>query len=279
VMCSGSPNSQRQQLWAKTKWDNTSSRPADCRYHPLLYHMLDVAAVAGPVWDHCLMPQLRKRVERSIGIHSRTEIVFLSGAHDLGKASPGFQKKVPALTQLSELQFSDNDQNRPHGFITAHILKEALGSGLTSVLLGQIAGGHHGVFPRSAELRMGRDTLGNNCWKTARQELAQKIDPCPAYWARLEKHFFALLEHLPNDWDTAGDDWKPDDPQSATNTWRYHVKQEAEQALKESVRSLGTTARAIQAVARSARIYDSHLEPPQQKPITTKGKRKGGKKK
>src|SRR5208337_4308534 len=56
-----------------------------------------------------------------------------------------------------------------------HVLNEALGSCSVSVVLAQIAGGHHGVFPRSAELRMGRDTLGNNCWNTARQELLHEF--------------------------------------------------------------------------------------------------------
>ena len=176
MISSASQSPQWPQLWAKTQSDKTSHSRTHCRYQPLLYHMLDVAAVAGLVWDHCLIPQLRRRLEDSLGTDARTEIVFLSGAHDLGKASPGFQKKkVPELSQHFGLQFSDNDQNRPHGFISAHVLKEALGSCSASAILGQIAGGHHGVFPRSAELRMGRDTLGNNCWKTARQELLQEF--------------------------------------------------------------------------------------------------------
>ena len=175
MVCSSSPNSKWAQLWAKTKWVRSNQSPTDCRYHPLLYHMLDVAAVAGLVLDHWLMPQLRERLECSLGIPARTKIVLLSGAHDLGKGSPGFQKRVLQLSQHSGLPFSDNDQNRPHGCITAHVLNEVLGSCPASAVLGQIAGGHHGVFPRSAELRMGRDSLGNNCWKAARQELLQEF--------------------------------------------------------------------------------------------------------
>lgn len=175
MVCSGSQNPQWPQLWAKTNRDWTNQNRADCRYHPLLYHMLDVAAVSWLVWDHCLSPQLRKRLEYSLRADARTQIVFLSGAHDLGKASPGFQKKVPELSQNSGLPFSENDQDRPHGFIGAHVLKEVLGSCSASAVLAQIAGGHHGVFPRSADLRMGRDRLGNNCWKTARQELLQGL--------------------------------------------------------------------------------------------------------
>ena len=153
-------------LWGKTQPD----KPGE--FHPLIYHMLDVAAVAGLVWDHGLSPQLRKRLEYSLGTDARIQIVSLSGAHDIGKASPGFQKKVPELAQCSGLPFSENDQNRLHGLISAHILKEVLGSCSTSILA-QVTGGHHGIFPRSVELHLGRDTLGNNCWKIARKELLQ----------------------------------------------------------------------------------------------------------
>jgi CRISPR-associated endonuclease/helicase Cas3 len=173
-------NPQQPQFWAKTNREKTNREKtkrstAICRYHPLLYHMLDVAAVAGLVWDHCLIPQLRKRLECSLGTDARTEIMFLSGMHDIGKASPGFQKRVPELSKYSGLPLSENDQNRPHGAISAFVLREALGSSLASSALGQIAGGHHGVFPRSTELRMGRDTLGNNYWKTARQEVIREL--------------------------------------------------------------------------------------------------------
>lgn len=158
-------------LWAKTDQGN-----GDSLYHPLLYHMLDVAAVAGLVWDHHLSAGLRKRLEWGLGLaDARTLVVFVTGAHDIGKASPGFQKKAPGLRECSELPFSNNDRDFPHGFISARILNELLGHCSASALLGQIVGGHHGVFPRSAELQMGRDTLGNEDWKTARDRVLNKF--------------------------------------------------------------------------------------------------------
>ena len=109
-------------------------------------------------------------------------------------------------------------------------------------------------------------------------KVAESIDPRPAYWARMEKHFFELLEHLPEDWDNANEGWKPDEKQTATNTWRDRVKKEATQALEESICSLGTTARAIQAIARVRTDFnDDDLKPKQQ--TTAKKKTKGGKKK
>lgn len=108
--------------------------------------------------------------------------------------------------------------------------------------------------------------------------MANDLDPRPAYWARLERHFFNLLENLPNDWDVKAGGWKPDEEQKATIEWRKQVKYEAQRALEESIRQLGTTARAIQAVARVRTDFnDDDLKPPAQKQPKAKGK--GGKKK
>ncbi|MDP8239696.1 MAG: type I-E CRISPR-associated protein Cse1/CasA [Candidatus Hatepunaea meridiana] len=97
-------------------------------------------------------------------------------------------------------------------------------------------------------------------------KLSETIASRPAYWARLEKHFYTLLENLPYDWDKANGEWKPNDQQLATKKWREHIKREAEQALNESIRSLGNTARAIQAVARVRTDFNDYdLEPWQQK--------------
>lgn len=158
-------------LWAKT-----GRGEDDGRFHPLLFHMLDVAAVAGLVWDHCLTPKVRKRLELAFGVaEARILFVFLAGAHDIGKACPGFQKKATRLSGCLDLPFSGNDRSYPHGFITASVLKDIMGTSPTAILLGQVAGGHHGIFPRSSDLRMGRDTLGSNDWNAARQGLMDEF--------------------------------------------------------------------------------------------------------
>jgi len=121
---------------------------------------------------------------------------------------------------------------------------------------------------------------GHHPEKDKSAKLVESIDPSPAYWARLEKHFFSLLENLPNDWDETNGDWRPDNQQEATRMWRIHVKEEAQRALEESIRTLGTTARAIQAIARVRTDFnDDDLKPPPQKAGMAKGKEKGGKKK
>jgi len=113
--------------------------------------------------------------------------------------------------------------------------------------------------------------------------IVNAIDPRPAYWARLEKHFFDLLENLPSDWDGGAGDWRSDDQLIATRTWRDAIKQAAKRALEESIRCLGTTARAISAVARVRTDFsDNDLRPQTLKAKTSKRKSKsaskGGKK-
>lgn len=127
---------------------------------------------------------------------------------------------------------------------------------------------------RTADGRFPDDAHNASCLS-----LSKNLDPCPAYWARMERHFFTLLEHLPKDWDNANEGWRPDENQMATNTWRERVKKEAKDALEESTRSLGTTARAIQAVARVRTDFndDDLKSKPQQR--QKKRETKGGKKK
>jgi CRISPR-associated endonuclease/helicase Cas3 len=153
-------------LWAKT--DNLRAG----WYHPLLFHMLDVAAVASIAWESHLSNGIRRRLQTALGGGGAAPLVaFLAGAHDIGKASPAFQGKVPALSSVVTLLFSENDQIRSHGFISAHAMNQMLGPCPAASVFAQIVGGHHGIFPRSCDLRMGSDSLGNHEWKQAREEL------------------------------------------------------------------------------------------------------------
>ncbi len=155
-------------IWAKTsKTDKTA-------WHPLMLHLLDVAAVAGFVWEHNLADGLRKRLESIFSANDiKPIIMFLAGAHDIGKASPGFQKEVWKIAECSGFIYSENDRNCPHGLVTAVALGEFMPSAFR--LLGQLSGGHHGVFPRASQLQLGRDSLGNQQWQNARTEMLNKL--------------------------------------------------------------------------------------------------------
>lgn len=81
------------QLWAKA----TSSEPR--KYHCLICHLVDVAAVAENLWDIVLPVSTKRHVCSLLGNPLcdtvKTWMAFLAGLHDIGKCSPAFQKKCP----------------------------------------------------------------------------------------------------------------------------------------------------------------------------------------
>ena len=82
-------------FWAKTAWDGT---PGISAYN----HMVNVGCVA-----HCLAEMSPKLLER-FNLKSKT-IGALAALHDLGKISPGFQRKCEAW--LAENDLTRTDRN------------------------------------------------------------------------------------------------------------------------------------------------------------------------
>lgn len=68
--------------------------------------------------------------------------------------------------------------------------------------------------------------------------LVSKFDPRRVFWARLEDHLYHLLEHLPKQRDAALEDWEK------------AVGQTAQDCLRAACNALGTSPRAITAVAQ-----------------------------
>ncbi|HZS93991.1 MAG TPA: CRISPR-associated endonuclease Cas3'', partial [Chloroflexota bacterium] len=109
-------------LWAKH-----GKRPG---YHPLLYHLLDVAAVALALWDVSLDPRLRRWVAASLGLSeadARAWVAFLTGSHDIGKATIAFERQVPAACdRLDRAGFvgpASSPSHAPHGAVSARELR------------------------------------------------------------------------------------------------------------------------------------------------------------
>ena len=73
--------------------------------------------------------------------------------------------------------------------------------------------------------------------------MAASLDPQRAYWARLERHFYEFLEDLPGD------------PNQALERWFDAIEGEARRAFREACRVVGTSARAIRAVARVPAVF------------------------
>ncbi len=83
-------------FWAKTcKWVKTCPTCCDTRLHPLILHMLDVAASAEAILAR--EPETtRQRIAAVLGLPWETAkpwLLVLIACHDLGKACSGFQLK------------------------------------------------------------------------------------------------------------------------------------------------------------------------------------------
>jgi CRISPR-associated endonuclease/helicase Cas3 len=165
-------------LWGKTGDGN--------RYHPLLCHLLDVAVTARQLWRYALPRTLSTRISSSLGIvedEAAHAVSLLAGLHDLGKASPGFQRKSPVhARELPEnLSIPTNTIDCPHGIITAREVRRIFTDcytidGRTANLLGRIIGGHHGIFPPAEEIEsLARGALGDDHWHQAREELVAQL--------------------------------------------------------------------------------------------------------
>ncbi|MEJ7654066.1 MAG: CRISPR-associated endonuclease Cas3'' [Chloroflexia bacterium] len=139
-------------LWAK--WSKGDSPT----YHPLLCHLCDVAAVTLEMWVAVLSPWVRRSFADDLGLSDEDTgrwLAYLSGLHDIGKASPTFQLKVEASRlelQAAGLPLRTKAGTVPHGTVSAVVLSKLLVekhdlSGELASKVATVVGGHHGVFP------------------------------------------------------------------------------------------------------------------------------------
>ncbi|WP_298591595.1 CRISPR-associated helicase Cas3' [uncultured Kocuria sp.] len=116
------------ELWGKTDRQATGGSVTT---HPLLWHLLDVAAVAEELWDHYVPARFRTDLTTTLGLldpgMGRAWFAVLAAMHDLGKASWSFQSQAPAACTPAVAALAVRE-NRD----TTH---EAIGLGALSCLL------------------------------------------------------------------------------------------------------------------------------------------------
>lgn len=145
-------------FWAKSHDNGAESLS-------LLQHSRDISSVIINVCDELLSPASREFLETSLNGASLYAVLQLAAlAHDVGKASPFFQQKVPQLSaRVSAAGYDGSDVSskemsaNPHSIISAHTLLAWLAD-RTGAPLGPIArkfwfsiiAGHHGTFSEMA---------------------------------------------------------------------------------------------------------------------------------
>lgn len=169
-----------QLLWAKTgSYDRT---------HPLICHLIDVGQAALALWHHNFSKRLQRQIANALGLGDDTAgagraVAFWASLHDLGKASPSFQRLYkPAVPILERAKFSFppliGKEDVWHATITTTTLAPWLEkvTGLDRDHAQQIAqalGGHHGNWPSSGDFERfcKPKMVGDDAWDTLRGAL------------------------------------------------------------------------------------------------------------
>ncbi|WSY28510.1 CRISPR-associated endonuclease Cas3'' [Streptomyces sp. NBC_00887] len=161
--------------------------------YPVLFHMLDVAVVAGELWDKYLTLQQRRLIADGLGLglaDARKVVMFWAGCHDLGKVSR-FQECEPVgWARVSDELRADTGgwplmrHERASMHAMAQILAEfgypLSGNASPAVRAAQIIGGHHGWFHQcdvrgSASSAGVQAELGGPLWQEVRLRYAAQV--------------------------------------------------------------------------------------------------------
>ncbi|TJZ99607.1 CRISPR-associated endonuclease Cas3'' [Actinacidiphila oryziradicis] len=161
--------------------------------HPLLFHMLDVAAVAGELWDRFLTGSQRRVIADGLDVtvgQARRLTMFFAACHDLGKASRWQEREGFVWARVGEALRADTGgwQRMPHERASMHAALhlladlgyDATGNDSPAVRVAQILGGHHGRYLQvdlggaAGEARV-REALGGAVWQDLRRRYVNLI--------------------------------------------------------------------------------------------------------
>jgi CRISPR-associated endonuclease/helicase Cas3 len=214
-------NNNLASIWAKTERNGSGG------WHPLVLHMLDVAASAEAVLTR--EPEsTRMRMAACLGMDwgedARAWLLLMVACHDLGKACPGFQCKWPVLVTLTGLRLPRSPNTEiNHAFLSQVALTELLQEKgwpcELAELVADAVGCHHGNRASPTTLnRLGGDerAIGRNDWAQARRGILEalltvfnpsRIPTKPT----LSGPDFMLLSGLTSfaDWIGSNQDWFP----------------------------------------------------------------------
>jgi len=155
----------------------------------LLQHLFDTAAVAELIWEHYLSPGTRRWLDACSAARGKHLYALLAGLHDVGKASPAFQAKVPDLARrvqdagLSWKRLDKDSAAWHHTGAGAVILRTVLPqhnwTPQSVDWVWPLIAGHHGLVPEAEKLLVAR-RLGNaqgrgQEWVAAQRDLVEAV--------------------------------------------------------------------------------------------------------
>lgn len=159
-------------------------------YHPLICHLIDVAAVAEAFWDEIFSQSLKSRLMKLFSKNeclTKSWLIFLAGIHDIGKATPIFQSKISEFAKtLNECFNLDTFSYKIfHSILSGEIFSQFFNSypyqtRIPKNLLNDlkyIIGGHHGRFPKTRYFHeLIPDYLGDEKWKKIQYDLIKILE-------------------------------------------------------------------------------------------------------
>jgi CRISPR-associated endonuclease/helicase Cas3 len=206
-----------KNIWAK------SSTTEEGRWHPLILHMLDVAAAADAIIAR-EPGTTRERLADVVGLDwggARPWLLLLIACHDLGKACPGFQCKWKNLSGLDNGISPDTKIN--HAFVSQielfGLLTEREWPEDLAGLAADAVGCHHGERAKPTtltDLEGNRRALGKSEWRDARRAIFEALlhvfaPDEPPTKTTLSGPDFTLLAGLTSfaDWVGSNETWFP----------------------------------------------------------------------
>ena len=162
--------------------------------YALLFHWLDVAAVAGELWDRFLTDAQRELIAEGMGVtvaQARSLVAFLAGIHDLGKLVPYFQSCERAgWARLSDALVAGAGRITAvaHPRASMHLAVHLLaghgfpvgGHASAAVRAAQVLGGHHGRHLQ-VDLHAGASrarvdaVMGGAAWQELRRKYVAQV--------------------------------------------------------------------------------------------------------
>lgn len=178
---------------ARVLWAKTGSEEERGLWSPLYVHMGDSACIARLLWNEWLADSAKRQIVDSACCDDESAaalVSWLAGVHDIGKAAPGFQYKVPDRAEpvrKAGLNVPDGYaivQPSPHAYMGEVILEKWLGERgwKYSWLCGSIVGAHHGSPPSDDEVlhdieiesvNFPNERLGDESWHSVQSELLE----------------------------------------------------------------------------------------------------------
>lgn len=170
-------------------WGKVGTLPSP---YPLVCHLLDAGAAVEVLWRDVVPASVAAAVASGLGTTVEDAgrlVAFWAALHDVGKATPGFQRKAPGVfARLAGYPVDEARSDFGHDHAPQVFLGRVLGElgytggtapGTSAVRVAQLLGGHHGCFyqvdRRETDARVVLPQMGAAAWEEQRRAVLDVV--------------------------------------------------------------------------------------------------------